>query len=247
MQPSVEKFNNLLLLTGQRFVIISTKLTPTSLLETSLMELLWNTPTQPKAVFILAHGAGAPMDSEFMEVMASLLAEKGISVVRFEFPYMQERRTTGKKRPPDRQPKLLTCWQELLDDVKSQTDLPVFIGGKSMGGRMATLLAADGAETAGVVCFGYPFYATGKQDKPRTEHFESLATPTLIVQGDRDTMGNFENVSEYHLSDSIQIEWLKDGNHDLKPRVASGLTHQQHMESAAQTAADFISGIIQEI
>ncbi len=204
------------------------------------MTYLWNKALKPQAVLILAHGAGAAMDSEFMEIMSKLVVEQGISVVRFEFPYMQERRINGKKRPPDRQPKLLACWKEVLDDVKSQTDLPVFIGGKSMGGRMATLLAAEGTETAGIICLGYPFYAVGKLDKPRTEHLKNLTTPTLILQGERDTMGNTENVTRYQLSDQINIEWFDDGNHDLKPRKVSGFTHQQHLESAARMIADFM-------
>ncbi|MRI34011.1 alpha/beta hydrolase [Endozoicomonas sp. OPT23] len=200
----------------------------------------WNKVRNPLGYFVFAHGAGAPMDSEFMEIMVSLLTERDISVVRFEFPYMQERRETGKKRPPDRQPKLLAYWQEVLDKVKSQTNLPVFIGGKSMGGRMATLLTAEGAESSGIICLGYPFYAANKQDKPRTEHLEHLATPTLIIQGERDTMGNTDNVTSYQLSEQISIEWLTDGNHDLKPRKVSGFTHQQHLESAADKIAHFI-------
>ena len=212
------------------------------------MELLWNRAENPRAVVILAHGAGAAMDSDFMNTMAELLCKQGLTVVRFEFPYMQERRQSDKKRPPDRQPKLLQSWSEVLKEVQGQTKLPVYIGGKSMGGRMATLFAADlfaaeGAAVHGVICLGYPFYAPGKQDKPRIEHLQTMSLPVLIIQGERDAMGDRGTVMGYELSDQVQIEWLADGNHDLKPRKASGYSHQDHFEGAAQLIGQFITDI----
>ncbi|MCL6271018.1 alpha/beta hydrolase [Sansalvadorimonas sp. 2012CJ34-2] len=204
---------------------------------------LWNRSEQERAILILAHGAGAPMDHAFLNEVAELFAEQGITVVRFEFPYMAERRTTGKKRPPDRAQKLLTCWQEVIADIQSQIDdVPLYIGGKSMGGRMATLLAAEEklAGIKGVVCLGYPFYAIGKPEKPRTEHLESIGVPVLIAQGERDAMGNREAVKEYSLSESIEVHWLEDGNHDLKPRKASNWTHQQHLFTVVQVVLNWI-------
>src|SRR5690606_41681471 len=102
---------------------------------------LENFSEQSKALMILAHGAGAPMDSPFMEDFTKRLVGKGISVVRFEFPYMGERRTLNRKRPPDRQPVLLECWRQMVSRYAHVQ--PLFIGGKSMGGRMATILAAE--------------------------------------------------------------------------------------------------------
>ncbi|WP_230460068.1 alpha/beta fold hydrolase [Sansalvadorimonas verongulae] len=192
---------------------------------------------------ILAHGAGAPMDHAFMTDVAERLAERGVTVVRFEFPYMVERRLHGKKRPPDRAPKLLACWREVIADIQNTVDsVPLFIGGKSMGGRMATLVAAEGvAGVNGVVCLGYPFYATGKPEKPRVEHLQGIELPVLIVQGERDAMGNQETVVEYNLSDHVEIVWLVDGNHDLKPRKASGFSHEEHLVSAAKAVRVFVS------
>ncbi|MCG8611358.1 MAG: alpha/beta hydrolase, partial [Pseudomonadales bacterium] len=115
---------------------------------------------------ILAHGAGAPMDSEFMNTISVNLVAEGIKVVRFEFPYMQKRRITGKKSPPDRQPKLLEAWREVIKPFSEERNL--FIGGKSMGGRMATVLSAEQESSqvmdriGGVVCMGYPFHPPGK-------------------------------------------------------------------------------------
>ena len=215
------------------------------------MELIWSRAGDDSEVLILAHGAGAGMDSDFMECIAERLCSAGITVVRFEFDYMQQRRETGSKRPPDRQPKLLACWKQAIELVCEQVGKPVFIGGKSMGGRMATLLAAEqtGDEAdqmtppfKGVVCLGYPFYAPGKMDKPRTEHLEQLQTPVLILQGDRDTMGNLENVSTYSLSSAVKIDWLPDGNHDLKPRVSSGYTQSDHLKLAVERIKQFSEG-----
>lgn len=216
------------------------------------MELIWNKASVDAQVLILAHGAGAGMDSDFMERMAQLLCQSGITVVRFEFDYMRQRRETGSKRPPDRQPKLLACWSDVIDLVYQQVKKPVFIGGKSMGGRMATLLASglagddqiriqDSLPVKGVVCLGYPFYAAGKMDKPRIEHLQNIKTPVLILQGDRDKMGDRENVSAYSLSSAVKIQWLPDGDHDLKPRVSSGFRHDNHLNAAVEYINGFVS------
>lgn len=205
--------------------------------------LIDNPPAKALApTLVLAHGAGAPMDSDFMQIMAELLAARGVRVVRFEFPYMQERRQSGKRRPPNRQPELLQTWREALADCRTQFQdqaMPLFIGGKSMGGRMASLIA-DEESVDGLVCLGYPFHPQGKPEKLRTEHLEALQTPTLVVQGTRDALGNREEVKGYTLSAQIELLWLEDGDHDLKPRVRSGCTHAQHLETAATAIAAFM-------
>lgn len=126
-----------------------------------------------KGCLILAHGAGAPMDSGFMDEMAQRLAALGVAVVRFEFPYMAERRVTGGKRPPNPQKVLLECWREVYRQVRPLVAGKLAVGGKSMGGRMASLLADElGADA--LVCLGYPFYAVGKPEKPRVEHLAEI-------------------------------------------------------------------------
>ncbi|MGY2285076.1 alpha/beta fold hydrolase [Pseudomonas gingeri] len=193
----------------------------------------------PRATLILAHGAGAPMDSEFMNAMAARLAAEGIDVLRFEFPYMAQRRLDGGNRPPNPQARLLECWREVYEQVRQQVGGPLFIGGKSMGGRMASLVADDlGAQ--GLVCLGYPFYAAGKPEKPRVAHLAGLATATLIVQGERDALGNRQAVSDYALSARIELSWLQAADHDLKPLKASGFSHAQHLDTAARQIAEFI-------
>ncbi len=204
---------------------------------------IWNRTAKDSPVLILTHGAGAGMSSPFMKKVTQLLCDQGLSVVRFEFPYMQKMAQTGKRRPPDRQAVLLDAWREQIEKVRKQADISLFIGGKSMGGRMASQLTEEygnKATVSGVVCFGYPFYPAGKQDKPRTAHLTGTQVPHLIVQGERDTMGNRETVSHYELSSKINIHWLPDGDHDLKPRKASGYTHQQHLEEAARQVVAFV-------
>ena len=201
---------------------------------------LWKAASTPaSATLILAHGAGAPMDSAWMNDMAARLAASGINVLRFEFPYMAQRRVDGGKRPPNPAPKLLECWREVYAVVRRHVAGRLAIGGKSMGGRMASLLA-DELEADALVCLGYPFYAVGKPEKPRVEHLAGLKTRTLIVQGERDALGNREAVEAYTLAPSIEVFWLVAGDHDLKPLKASGFTHEQHLETAAQKVADFL-------
>ncbi|QJP09844.1 alpha/beta family hydrolase [Pseudomonas multiresinivorans] len=192
------------------------------------------------ATLVLAHGAGAPMDSPFMGDIAARLAERGISVVRFEFPYMAMRREDGRRRPPNPQKHLLECWRQVYAQVRAEVVGKLAIGGKSMGGRMASLLADElGADA--LVCLGYPFYAAGKPEKPRVAHLAELKTPTLIVQGERDALGDRPTVESYALSPAIQLHWLAAADHDLKPLKASGLTHDQHLETTAEQIAAFLA------
>lgn len=197
-------------------------------------------PVKTSALFLFAHGAGAPMDSDFMESVSSGLAENGIQVVRFEFPYMEKRRIDGRKRPPDRQPALIASFTEAINSTKLP-NMPIFIGGKSMGGRMATLLATNKQivkdhSIAGCICFGYPFHAPGKPMGNRMDHFADISQTLLICQGTRDPFGGHEEFSDINLPSNISIEWIQDGDHDLKPRKASGRTHADNIAHAISCA-----------
>ena len=182
---------------------------------------------------LLAHGAGAPMDSPFMNAIADSVAAAGIEVIRFEFEYMAKRREDGTRRGPDRAPKLIARFKEVLSLVGPAAE--VVIGGKSMGGRIASMIA-DEVGAAGVVCLGYPFHPPGKPERLRTAHLETLKTPTLIVQGTRDRLGSEEEVAAYTLSPSIELAWMADGDHSFKPRKKSGRTAEQNLEAAADAA-----------
>ncbi len=190
--------------------------------------------------FLFAHGAGAPMDTPFMTRIARGLAERGIQVVRFEFPYMAARRETPpRRRPPDREPALVATWNEVIETFRDVRRL--VIGGKSMGGRFATKVA-DEARVDGIVCFGYPFHPPGKPSSLRTSHLETLRTPALFVQGTRDALGSRADVETYALSKAIRFAWIEDGDHSLKPRAASGRTEKEALEEAITAAAAFIVG-----
>ncbi len=186
---------------------------------------------------VLAHGAGAGMDSPFMARVAEGLAQRGLTVVRFEFPYMRRRRREGTRRPPDREPVLVESWREVVHRLGGGSRL--VIGGKSMGGRIASLLA-DEVSARGLVCFGYPFHPPGKPERLRTEHLRTLATPTLIVQGTRDPFGCRLEVADYELSPAIRIHWLPDGDHSLRPRKRSGWSEEDHLETAIEATAQHI-------
>ena len=202
-----------------------------------LPDLLFDGPADATTTIALAHGAGAPMDTPFMDAFAYGLANRDFRVARFEFPYMAERRETGKKRPPNSAKVLFECWQAVIDELGPDN---LIISGKSMGGRYASMLA-DVAGVKGLVCLGYPFHPPGKPEKLRVEHLQSLATPALFLQGSRDTLGNFEDVSGYSLSPAIALHWLEDGDHSLKPRKKSGRTEQQNWDEAINAFAEFVA------
>ena len=185
----------------------------------------------------LAHGAGAAMDSDFMNVMAAGVGKAGIRVVRFEFPYMQAQRKDGRRRRPDPPKVLQASWREVIDRLGGGSAL--VIGGKSMGGRIASMLA-DEVEARGLVCLGYPFPPAGRPEKTRVEHLRELETPALFVHGTRDTMGSREDVAGDTLSDRIELCWLEDGDHSFKPRKKSGRTLEQAMDEAVEVVVAFM-------
>ncbi|PZC44808.1 MAG: hypothetical protein DK306_001701 [Chloroflexi bacterium] len=193
-------------------------------------------PARATTTLVLAHGAGAPMDHPFMQAVATGLAAAGIHVLRFEFPYMQRRRAEGVRPGPNRPDLLEQHWRNVVAATSAQA---LFIGGKSMGGRIATMVA-DELGVSGCVCLGYPFHPAGKPDRLRTAHLHSLTTPTLICQGERDALGRREEVESYLLSDAIQMQWLSDGDHSLKPRKASGRTQADNLAAAIDGIVAFI-------
>jgi len=201
-------------------------------------------PDGAAATLLLAHGAGAPMDSAGMTAIAKALAGAGLRVARFEFSYMAARRS-GARKPPPRAETLLPEYRAAIEALA--TPGPLVIGGKSMGGRVASLLADEAfaeGRIAGLLCLGYPFHPPGQPDRLRTAHLEGLATPALICQGTRDPFGTREEVAGYALSPSIDILWLDDGDHDLKPRKSvSGFTAADHLRTMVDATAQWIARI----
>ena len=201
-----------------------------------MTEILSNGPTDAAMTLVLAHGAGAPMDSPFMEAFAEGISAAGIRVVRFEFPYMAGRRAGGG-RPPDREPVLLQTWRDVVASLGGGA--AVAIGGKSMGGRMASMVA-DELGVRALVCLGYPFHAPGRLPGSRIAHLAAMRTRALVVQGTRDSFGKPEEVAGYALSSSVQLHWLEDGDHDFKPRAASGRTQRQNRDEGIAAVVAFL-------
>ncbi|HSO42260.1 MAG TPA: alpha/beta fold hydrolase [Rhodospirillales bacterium] len=194
---------------------------------------------------VLAHGAGASMDSPFMAFFAEGLANRGYRVARFEFPYMASRRAGGNhnRRPPDPPHVLMETWRAVIAELGAELGPErLVIGGKSLGGRIASMVADD-AGVRGLVCLGYPFHPPEKQaeaEDKRIAHLKTLRTPALIVQGTRDAFGMPEEVRGYGLSPAIRVHWLEDGDHNFAPRRKSGLTRQQNVDEALQAIACFL-------
>ncbi len=206
-------------------------------MEPDISDLLFTGSHNAPATFVFAHGAGAPMDHPFMNTVAEHAAQAGIRVARFEFAYMQARRVSGGRRPPDRAPVLTDAWMTVIESLGGGERL--FIGGKSMGGRIASLVA-DQVKAKGLICLGYPFHPLGKPDRLRVGHLVDLKTPTLILQGERDRFGSRDEVEGYDLSPAITVSWLPDGDHSFKPRKASGMTEADNLRAAVGTIAAFI-------
>ena len=207
--------------------------------------LLVDGPGSAPLRLLLAHGAGAPMDSPFMATIAAGLAERGWQVVRFEFPYMARQRQIGKRCGPDRLPVLQEAFREQVRAAGPSA--PLLIGGKSMGGRVASLLvdelvveelAGDGG-LIGCVCLGYPFHPPGQPQQLRTEHLAGLRTPTLILQGERDSFGRRGEVEAYTLASPIELQWLPAGDHSFKPTVSSGLSEHDNLMAACAAVDRF--------
>ncbi|WP_305967201.1 alpha/beta family hydrolase [Marinobacter salsuginis] len=196
-----------------------------------------------KVVLILAHGAGAPADSTFMEDLSVALEREGIGTIRFEFPYMQKRRQDGKKRPPDREPVLLEYFSGVIDRVRAElgsTSL-ILVGGKSMGGRMASILASCRDDIDGVICFGYPFHPPGKLDRWRTAHFRDLNCPMLVLQGTRDPFGKPDELEDHQQElEAIDLRWLEGGNHDFQTLKSQPQTQSELIAQAARETRIFV-------
>ena len=204
--------------------------------------LLIDGPKDAGITLVLAHGAGAAMDTPFMNVIAEGVAKTGTRVVRFEFPYMAARRTSGKRGAPNPPQVLMDSWRGVIAKLGDAHRL--VIGGKSMGGRIASMVA-DEAGIAGLVCLGYPFHPPGNPAKLRVKHLEDLRTPALILQGTRDSFGNREEIAKYRLSKKIRVAWVEDGDHSFKPRASSGRTEKQNLEYAIAEIRSFVSAQLQ--
>jgi uncharacterized protein len=209
-----------------------------------MSDFLSSGPEDAVATLLLAHGAGAGMESPFMVQMAALLADRGVRTLRFEFGYMAARRNGGKRKPPPRAELLKDEYLAVVTAAReAASGNKLFIGGKSMGGRVASYVADELFRSKvinGLVCIGYPFHPPKKPDQLRTDHLVTMGCPALIVQGVRDPFGTREEVESYPLPTAIRYHWADDGDHDLGPRGASGFTRKGNLAAAADAIAAFV-------
>ena len=202
-------------------------------------DLLFDGPSDASRTIALAHGAGQGMSTPFMDFFATRLAERGFRVGRFEFPYMVAQWASGQRKPPDPEPVLRETWLKVVAMLGAKG---LVIGGKSLGGLIASLIA-DEAGVEGLVCLGYPFHPLGQPDRLRVERLQKIQTPTLIVQGERDTFGSRQEVAAYNLSSAIRVRWIEDGNHSFTPRQRSGRTEEQNWEAALKEIESFLASL----
>jgi predicted alpha/beta-hydrolase family hydrolase len=188
------------------------------------------------------------MDSPFMAAIAGGLAQQGWRVVRFEFPYMARQRILGRRQGPDRMPVLQEAFRHQVRLEKTEEpERPLVIGGKSMGGRVASLLVDELAASEavrGCLCLGYPFHPPGKPLQLRTEHLASRRTPTLILQGERDSFGRREEVETYDLSPQVRLGWIPSGDHSFKPTRSAGLSEAENWATAVALSDRFLRQLL---
>ncbi|MGO1120162.1 alpha/beta family hydrolase [Rhodovibrionaceae bacterium A322] len=213
--------------------------------ETPLIDpaaFLINGPEDAPLTFAFGHGAGAPMDMPYLSFIAEGVAAQGIRVVRFEFPFRARMRREGIQLPVDSDAVLLETWRQ-VDRVLTGSGT-LIIGGQSMGGRFASMYAAERAKAGrpypAVACLGFPFHPPGQPDNLRTAHLEDFTTPMLVINGTKDPYGSPEEILSYPLSDCIEIHWAPDGDHDLAPRQPSPRTRDQNWQEACDRLVAFL-------
>jgi len=199
------------------------------------------------ALLVLAHGAGAGQRHPFMVRVARGLAERGIDVVTFDFPYMQH-----KRKVPDKAPVLEAAFREAIAEARALvTDRhALFIGGKSMGGRIATHLAAGWTDLTigalrGVIALGYPLHPPGKPDQLRIAHLPSIRVPMLIVQGERDAFGTPQELEPIiePLPSRVTLHRVAGGDHSLAVPKSSGMRQDQVYDNVLDTIASWMTPV----
>ena len=196
------------------------------------------------AAIVLAPGAGGGQQSSFMVRAARELAARGVTVATFDFPY-----TAAGRGAPDKPPVLEAAWRAAIDEARGRDELrrlPLFIGGKSMGGRIASHVAAQGgAGIAGLVFFGYPLHPPGRPGQRRDAHLPQIAEPMLFIQGSRDEFGGADEIRALlpRLNARAALVEIADGDHSFKTRQkVTGRKPDAALVDAFDAAAAFIAG-----
>jgi uncharacterized protein len=200
------------------------------------VHLLWNGSDSAPSLLVLAHGAGADMNHEYMSYFAEGLGSEELAVARFNFRYTDEGR-----RAPDKQPVLEDTYREVIDQLRDErSPRRLFIGGKSMGGRIGSHIVSEGIEASGLVYLGYPLHPPGKPERIRDQHLASIKVPQLFVEGTRDPFCPLDTLTKVIGRRRLKADVvaIQDGDHSLKVRKSSGRsTHQAWDEAIGAIAA----------
>ena len=205
------------------------------------MNFLQNGPETAPITLLFTHGAGAGMDSDFMDAIADGVGRAGIRVLRFEFPYMSKQREAGRKYPPNPLAVLQAHFRLALENVEG----PVVVAGKSMGGRVATTIVEE-SSARGCVVLGYPFHPPGKPDSLRIEHLNVITKPLLILQGTKDAFGKQSEFSSDWIPSHASIQWMQDGDHSFKTAKKSTSTLEANISAAVQSIVEFCNTCLAE-
>lgn len=197
-------------------------------------------PYDRRMAVILAHGAGNDMHHPFMCFFHERLAAEGILSVKFNFPYKEQ----GRKAP-DRMPVLLAAWREIVQSVSNHPELApqqLFLGGKSMGGRAASVLVSEGHSCAGLIFLGYPLHPPGKPDKLRSEHLFQIQCPMLFIQGTRDRLCELQQLRTIldRLPAPVTLHVVEDGDHSFKVPKRTGRSEEEIREEIAGVMIQWI-------
>jgi len=197
-------------------------------------------PPSAKALLVIAHGAGAGMRHRFMEESAAKLAGHGIASLRYQFPYMEKR----SKRPDSESRLTDTVRAAAATARKLAGDLPLFAGGKSMGGRMTSLAAAKQPleEVRGLVYFGFPLHAPGHPGAERGAHLAEVPLPMLFLQGSRDALADLKLLKPLcrKLGERIELSVIEGGDHSFHMLKSSGHSDEQALSDVIKKAAVWI-------
>jgi predicted alpha/beta-hydrolase family hydrolase len=185
---------------------------------------------------ILAHGAGGNMDTPSLKNLQERLASSGVTAVRFNFLYSEK----GKKSP-DRQPQLVACWRSVADWVKRElAPEKLFLGGRSMGGRMASYLVADGYPCDGVFFLAYPLHPPGKRDQQRKDHLPRIRVPMLFISGTADAFAGLDLLEPLARDIGASLHLLEKADHGFKVPRSRGMTAREIEDEVARTVLAFV-------
>lgn len=178
-----------------------------------------------RPAFLLAHGSGSHLHSPFQDAIAAGLVARGFPVLRFQYPYRELARELGKQRPPDRAPLLEACHERALEALRERAGgRRLVLAGKSLGGRIASHLAAKDAHSHALVLFGYPLHPKGKPEKLRVEHFPAIVQPSLFLTGTRDALCELELLEREleRFGGQATLRIIDDADHSFHVRKSSG-------------------------